>query len=222
MNPFSISLPLASEAASAFKTVSDVFSIIEKDCEKINQISDDVAQFSVPITFGSFRLLLDGQFEVVDRDLDNFVALYTLTSKDRGGKGRLDGKFRLFLLQDELKSSLECEVELVPKGMIARVDLPMREVLSLRIENLIYRLLENNQAIVIDDFKVNSNPQGIAIPEALDDESSKVDKFLVESMVQSNALRPTSSRQPLWVAILRFPAKLVSFPFNYLRSLFSI
>ena len=67
MNPFSISLPLISEAASAFKTVSDVFSIIEKDNEKINQISDDVAQFSIPITFGSFRLLLDGEFEVIDQ-----------------------------------------------------------------------------------------------------------------------------------------------------------
>ena len=201
MNPFSISLPLISEAASAFKTVSDVFSIIEKDNEKINQISDDVAQFSIPITFGSFRLLLDGEFEVIDRDLDNHVALYTLTSKDRGGKGRLDGKFRLSLEEKDLKSSLECRVEMMAKGMIARVDLPIEEVLSLRIENLISRLLENSQTITIDDFEIGSISPELFESELQDQGITQVDKFLVESMVQSETLRSTSRKQPLWIAI---------------------
>ena len=207
---FSISLPLANEAASAFKTVSDVFSIIEKDNEKINQISDDIAQFSIPITFGSFRLLLDGEFELIDRDLENFVALYTLTSKDRGGKGRLDGKFRLSLDKTRLVNNLDCRVEITSKGMIARVDLPIEEVLSLRIKNLISKLLENSQTILIDDFS----------KEELDSVSPS-DKFLVESMVQSKTLRSDSPKLPLWVRVLRWPAKLIAFPFRFFRSLLS-
>ena len=93
--------------------------------------------------------------------------------------------------------------------------------MSLRIENLISRLLENSQTITIDDFEIGSISPELFESELQDQGITQVDKFLVESMVQSETLRSTSRKQPLWIAILRFPAKLIAIPFKFLRSLFS-
>lgn len=205
MNPFTIKVPLAGEAISAFKTVSDVFSLLEDRNEKIKQISDEIVQFSMPITLGSFRLLLDGEFEVIDIDLDTHVGLYKLDSKDRGGKGRFDSTFRLWLEESNLNPSLNCEVTPNLKGMIARVELPVERVVSERIERLITTVLENTSVISIDDYELE-NIEPISLVE--------------NGFVESNP-KITSRKTPVWVLILQLPVRLITYPFRFFRAFFS-
>ncbi len=223
MDSFSISIPIAHEAALAFKTTSDVFSAVEKDNQKINQIADGQAQFSIPITLGAFRLLLDGEFNVVDVDFTNFVALYTMTSKDRGGKGRLDGKFRLSLNEVGSNTFIECVAQMTPRGMIARVDLPIDQVLGARIEELIYKQIEDSQSklAVVGEPQINTVAKedtnffaGKTVPVDLE-------LLLGEDDLEDKDSGSEDPKRPLWVNVLCFPVKLIAYPFNIVRSLFT-
>lgn len=224
MNSFSIRVPFTGESISVFKTVSDLFSYVDFGSEKFNRISDDSTSFSFPITLGAFRLLLDGECDILDRDLENHVSLISVKSKDRGGKGKLDAQVRLSLEDLVDASAIICECGVTAKGMLARVTLPIQEVMSEKIERVINSIIEESQkSIVIDDLANEeigfSDLSTLIEPMVV---SEGVDKSLVSAMVESGNLRSESRSRPTWLVLLQFPANLVSFPFVLLKRIFGV
>lgn len=224
MTSFSVRVPFAGEAVSVFKTVSDLFTYGDFAPEKITRINDDTTSFSYPVTLGVFRLLLDGQCVLVDRDYDNQVSLMTMTSRDRGGKGKLDGTIRLSLNDTASQHFVECDCDVTAKGMLARVELPIESVLSSKIENVLTRIISDSQKTIhIDDFVVSPDMDNIAYDVFSTGDSVQAPQVdALSSLVQSGTIRISESmseqtHKPVWVLVLQFPARVVLAPLMLLR-----
>ncbi len=228
MTSFSVRIPFAGEAVSVFKTVSDLFSYTDPDSDKIIRLSDDTVAFALPMKTGIFRLLLDGECEIVDRDFDNQVSLMSVTAKDRGGKGKMDARVRLSLEESEFfgpsngKCSVLCECDVTMKGMLTRVPLPLADIMSGKIEAVLAKIINDSQkAIAIDGFE-DADQLVETLPE-------HIDPAILASLLEGGKLDTTDNaalehpaRKPLWIIILQFPANLVLFPFNLVRRLLTL
>ncbi len=205
MAVFNVSVPFAGEAVSVFKSVTDLFSYGDFGNEKVKQISDDTTSFSFPVTFGVFRLLLDGECVVADRDFDSHVSLMSVTSRDRGGKGKMDARIRIFLDETIDSSSVMCECDVTTKGMLSRVDLPIEEIMSAKIHTALSKVIEESgNAVSVDGFLEANRALGIDVtPDLVLVESDEVD----------------ANNKPIWVIILQFPATLISYPISLVRNL---
>lgn len=209
MTSFSIRIPFVGEAPAVFKTVSDVFSYFDFSGEKLTQTSDDTASFSMPITFGVFRLLLDGTIQIADRDLENHVSLLTLTSRDRGGKGKLDSQIRITLDWAEQAQAILCNCEVSSKGMISRVNLPIEDVVRPQIENLISKAIKECEANYV-------------APEFIDEALIRSEDQEVEVLIPIHELDKDEETlgQPLWVVLLKLPSMIISYPIQLIRRIF--
>ncbi len=225
---FSVRIPFAGEAVSVFKTVSDLFSYSDPDSTKITRLSDDTVALSLPLTVGVFRLLLDGQCEIVDRDFDNQVSLMVVTAKDRGGKGKLDARVRLSLEESKFfgpsngSCLVLCECDVTMKGMLTRVPFPLADVMSSKIEAVLAKIInESEKAIVIDGFE-DADQLVETLPE-------HIDPSILASLLEGGKLDPTANavseqpaRKPLWIIILQFPANVLLWPLSLLRNLLNL
>lgn len=217
MTSFDVRVPFKGEPTAVYKTVSDFFSYVDFETGKFTRVSDDLLSFSFPVTLGAFRLLLDGECNIIDRDLENHVSLVSINSKDRGGKGKLDARVRIYLEESFETSSVVCECEVTSKGMLARVALPIEDVLSLKISNALNAVIaEAQSSILIDDF---ADETAVELKNVENITAVEVDKSMLESIVQSGNLRSVNYSNPLWLQVLQFPAKLVTFPFELLKRL---
>lgn len=190
MKSLSVKVPFAGEAVSVFKSACDFVIHSESAEQKLTKVTDEDYKFSESITLGVFRLLLDGNLTLVDKDLENLVSLMTLTSKDRGGKGKLDAKFKLFIAEDS--DEIVCEAEVEAKGMLARVELPIEIVLSEKLTELMQLAVASAEETVVTEVEIRD-------------------------LIQEDQVEEAS--KPLWVFILQLPAALLSLPLNLFRKL---
>ncbi len=203
MTSFKVSIPFAGEAVSVFKSVTDLFSYGDFGNEKVTIVSDDTTSFTFPVTFGVFRLLLDGNCIVADRDFDSHVSLMSVTSRDRGGKGKMDARIRLFLDETIDSSNVICECDVTTKGMLARVSLPIEDVMSTKIETALKKVIEESgNAVRIDGLA--------SAVMSMDSEVSPI--VIAAEPIESDA-------KPFWVVVLQFPATMLSYPITVIRSM---
>ncbi len=222
MTSFTVNVPFEGQALSVYKALTDMFSHEIFSGEKVTQVSDDTITFSNNLTLGVFRLLLDGKCVTADQDFENRVTLMKLESKDRGGKGKLDANIRLSVLDLSPRCEIICECEVLVKGMLARVELPIEKVLSSNIDTLMNKILKENQSIiVIDDLRDFDVVEKEVQPEVVD----LVDKDTLSALFESGNIRTSESRlaeetRPLWVKILKFPIDCILWPVNFIRDIF--
>ncbi|MFN8015208.1 MAG: hypothetical protein U0R17_01205 [Acidimicrobiia bacterium] len=197
MASFNISIPFKGEALSTFKLISDFYSYSFNNNEKCNLVEDEKVSFSLPLTFGVFRLLLDGNCEIIDRDFDSCVGLYKFSSKDRGGKGKLDSNIKLFMDHNSTGENLAVfEFNPQTKGLLSRVDLQIKKTLTEKFKPLIEELLATNSATIVE-------PQ-----------ISHIDLIKLEKD-ETNL----KTGRPLWVIVMQLPANMVISSFNFIKSL---
>jgi len=137
----------------------------------------------------------------------------TLTSKDRGGKGKLDAKIRLYIEENELA----CDAEVTPKGMLTRVELPIEKVFSDKIVNILeLAMTDSSSHVVIDDYAQEPIKLASVESESVED----LDIEALSKLVSSSALRKDdSSNKPIWVVLLQLPINILTWPINLLRKL---
>lgn len=217
MTAFSVRTPFEGDAESIFKTVSDFYSYIDFGSEKFTRVTDDVTSFSIPISLGVFRLLLDGECTIIDRDLENNVSLISIESKDRGGKGKMNSHIRLYLEESAESSNVVCECDIKPLGLLNRVCLPAEKVFSEKISSALKLIIEDTQkSIVIDEFSDEIRPTNSIVESQTVD---VVDKSLVNALIQGKSSGITTAKKPYWLVVIQMPAKLVMFPFDLLKRL---
>lgn len=212
-----VKVPFAGEALSVFKSTCDYITHGDFAPDSFEKVSDEEVKFSESLTVGVFRLLLDGNCVFVDKDFDNLATLMTVSSKDRGGKGRIDAKVKFFV--SDAGDELICESQLSAKGMLARVELPFKDVFEQKIEKILTQAIsESSDTIVIDDFAdVRSIPMILHDDEVVEN----IDEQVLSKIVESGNLRGETNKKPVWVYILQLPANLLLLPFNLLRRLTS-
>lgn len=216
METFELKIPYSGEQISTFKTISDLGSLVDAKANSFNLVSDDEMNFFKSLTIGFFRLSLNGICMLVDRDFENLVTIFNVTSKDKGGKGKLDSTIRVSL-KDENDKNIYCECEINRAGFIKRVDVDLEKIFSPILTQAINNALENVIAPVDSKTFVY---EPLVSPSEVGMESTvkELDIEALSSLVSSGNLRDSSvDRAPLWVQILQLPANILLYPIVAIR-----
>lgn len=217
METFELKIPYTGEQISTFKTISDLGSLVDAKENSFNLVSDDEMNFFKSLTLGFFRLSLNGTCLLVDRDFENLVTIFNVTSKDKGGKGKLDSTIRISL-KDENDKNIYCECEINRAGFIKRVDVDLEKIFSPLLTKAINNALEN----VIEPLDTkNFVYEPLVSPSEVGMEAATVKELDIEalsSLVSSGNLRDSSEdRAPLWLQILQLPANMLLYPIVAIR-----
>lgn len=217
METFELKIPYTGEQISTFKTLSDLGSLVDSKSNSFNLVSDDEMNFFKSLTLGFFRLSLNGTCQLIDRDFENLVTIFNITSKDKGGKGKLDSVIRISL-KDEHDKNIYCECEINRAGFIKRVDVDLEKIFSPILTKAINSALENVIAPV--DSK-NFVYEPLVSPCEVGMETSAVKELDIEalsSLVTSGNIRDSAGdKAPLWLQILQLPAHLLFYPIVAIR-----
>lgn len=189
MTSFRVKVPFTGDAISVFKTVSDTFNYHDFQSVNLTQVDDDTTSFLSTVTLGMFRLSLAGQCITADRDFDSQIALFKISSKDRTGKGKIEANVKLFI-QEMQNQSVVCECDILTKGMLTRVNLPIENVFSSKISAVLTHIIEKEN-VSLDTIANEPEPHS----------------------------QVSSIKKPYWVIVLQFPTKLISVPTNWIRHL---
>ncbi len=172
------------------------------------------------VTLGFFRLNLNGTCLLVDKDFENLVTIFKITSNDKCGKGKLDSTIRLSLKGEDDKT-IYCDCELNRKGFIKRLDVDLEKIFSPMLRDAIEKAL---QSYVDPVSSKNFIYEPLVSPSEVGMETKAVESLDVESLnslVTSGNLREAHETQevmtPLWLKIIQMPVNIILYPIICLR-----
>ena len=143
MDKFELKIPYTGEQISTFKTISDMGSLVDSNSETFNLISDEEMNFFKVVTLGFYRLNMNGTCLLIDKDFDNLITIFNITSNDKRGKGKLDSTIRISLKGEDDKY-IYCDCELTRKGFIKRLDVDLEKIFSPILSETIEKTLSMN------------------------------------------------------------------------------
>ena len=217
MDKFELKIPYTGEQISTFKTISDMGSLVDSNSETFNLISDEEMNFFKVVTLGFYRLNLNGTCLLIDKDFDNLITIFNITSNDKRGKGKLDSTIRISLKGEDDKY-IYCDCELTRKGFIKRLDVDLEKIFSPILSETIEKALQN---YVEPLSSKNFIYEPLVSPSEVGMDSNTVESLDVESLtslVSSGNIREAQAFSiPLWVKILQLPANIILSPIRITR-----
>jgi hypothetical protein len=220
MDKFELAIPYSGEQIATYKTISDMGSLVDSTSNTFNLISDDEINFFKVVTLGFFRLNLNGTCLLVDKDYENLVTIFNITSNDKGGKGKIDSTIRLSL-KGENDKTIYCDCELTRKGFIKRLDVDLEKIFSPMLFGAIEKAL---QSYVEPTTSKNFIYEPLVSPSEVGMDITKVESIdaqALSSLISSGKLREGQETQevmlPFWLKILQLPATIILYPIIWLR-----
>ncbi|MBP9115123.1 MAG: hypothetical protein KBF89_02130 [Acidimicrobiia bacterium] len=217
MDKFELKIPYTGEQISTFKTISDMGSLVDSNSETFNLISDEEMNFFKVVTLGFYRLNMNGTCLLIDKDFDNLITIFNITSNDKRGKGKLDSTIRISLKGEDDKY-IYCDCELTRKGFIKRLDVDLEKIFSPILSETIEKALQN---YVEPLSSKNFIYEPLVSPSEVGMDSNTVESLDVESLtslVSSGNIREAQAFSiPLWVKILQLPANIILSPIRITR-----
>ena len=217
MDKFELKIPYTGEQISTFKTISDMGSLVDSNSETFNLISDEEMNFFKVVTLGFYRLNMNGTCLLIDKDFDNLITIFNITSNDKRGKGKLDSTIRISLKGEDDKY-IYCDCELTRKGFIKRLDVDLEKIFSPILSETIEKALQN---YVEPLSSKNFIYEPLVSPSEVGMDSNTVESLDVESLtslVSSGIIREAQAFSiPLWVKILQLPANIILSPIRITR-----
>mgnify|MGYP000850315394 CR=1 FL=1 len=217
MDKFELKIPYTGEQISTFKTISDMGSLVDSNSETFNLISDEEMNFFKVVTLGFYRLNMNGTCLLIDKDFDNLITIFNITSNDKRGKGKLDSTIRISLKGADDKY-IYCDCELTRKGFIKRLDVDLEKIFSPILSETIEKALQN---YVEPLSSKNFIYEPLVSPSEVGMDSNTVESLDVESLtslVSSGNIREAQAFSiPLWVKILQLPANIILSPIRITR-----
>ena len=217
MDKFELKIPYTGEQISTFKTISDMGSLVDSNSETFNLISDEEMNFFKVVTLGFYRVNMNGTCLLIDKDFDNLITIFNITSNDKRGKGKLDSTIRISLKGEDDKY-IYCDCELTRKGFIKRLDVDLEKIFSPILSETIEKALQN---YVEPLSSKNFIYEPLVSPSEVGMDSNTVESLDVESLtslVSSGNIREAQAFSiPLWVKILQLPANIILSPIRITR-----
>ncbi len=217
MDKFELKIPYTGEQISTFKTISDMGSLVDSKSETFNLIFDEEMNFFKVVTLGFYRLNMNGTCLLIDKDFDNLITIFNITSNDKRGKGKLDSTIRISLKGEDDKY-IYCDCELTRKGFIKRLDVDLEKIFSPILSETIEKALQN---YVEPLSSKNFIYEPLVSPSEVGMDSNTVESLDVESLtslVSSGNIREAQAFSiPLWVKILQLPANIILSPIRITR-----
>lgn len=169
------------------------------------------------MTLGFYRLNMNGTCLLIDKDFDNLITIFNITSNDKRGKGKLDSTIRISLKGEDDKY-IYCDCELTRKGFIKRLDVDLEKIFSPILSETIEKALQN---YVEPLSSKNFIYEPLVSPSEVGMDSNTVESLDVESLtslVSSGNIREAQAFSiPLWVKILQLPANIILSPIRITR-----